>query len=60
MRKTSMACISLYESDVEVLNRMSGDLGMSKSAIIRVAIRSFEKLAKENPIGTICSGVIND
>ena len=60
MRKTTGACITLYETDFEVLNRLSGDLGMSKSAVVRVALRSFEKLVKHNLIGTIALGANNE
>ena len=59
MRKT-ISSFTLAQSDIKTLDQLSGDLGLSRSAVIRLAIKSFEQLVNANQLGRSSLGVAND
>ncbi len=59
MRKT-ISSFTLGQGDIQTLDQLSGDLGISRSAIIRLAIKAFQRLVNNDQLGRSSLGVTND
>lgn len=57
MRKSKVVSMTLYQEDIEILDRLVSNLSLNRSAIIRLALKTFES---NSQVGRMSLGLPHD